>query len=203
MQYLSPIPPLLSENRREIIIEAINIRKEYATGAVNVTAAPTTRYHQVTVIGLMAANVPWRVLVSLDTVQEIASPPYIAFLSTYLFRLPELASAIRKAAAGEAVMHSHVAARIAQELASLPVSDWEHYAQLSERERDVLRPIAEDLPNGDIARRLVISEKTVKSHVSNILSKLHLLDRTQAAVFAWREGFVSRFSGQDECNVPS
>lgn len=117
--------------------------------------------------------------------------------------LPELASAIRKAAAGEPVMHSHVAARIAQELASLPEPDREHYAELSEREREVLRLIAEGLSNSDIARRLVISEKTVKSHVSNILSKLHLLDRTQAAVFAWREGFVSRFPGRPESNSSS
>ncbi|GCE05917.1 response regulator [Dictyobacter aurantiacus] len=117
--------------------------------------------------------------------------------------LPELASAIRKAASGEAVMHPHVAARIAQELASLPAPDREHYAQLSEREREVLNLIAAGLPNGEIARRLVISEKTVKSHVSNILSKLHLLDRTQAAVFAWREGFVSRFPDQDRQNYSS
>jgi NarL family two-component system response regulator LiaR len=112
--------------------------------------------------------------------------------------LPELASAIRRAAAGEPVMNPHVAARIAQELASLPEPDREHYAQLSEREREVLRLIAEGLPNSAIAQQLSISEKTVKSHVSNILSKLHLLDRTQAAVFAWREGFVSRFPDRHE-----
>ncbi|MBI5350525.1 MAG: response regulator transcription factor, partial [Chloroflexi bacterium] len=44
----------------------------------------------------------------------------------------------------------------------------------------------------DIAARLVLSEKTVKGHVSNILSKLHLTDRTQAAVYAWREGMVKK-----------
>ncbi|BCL78566.1 DNA-binding response regulator [Ktedonobacteria bacterium brp13] len=114
--------------------------------------------------------------------------------------LPELASAVRKAAVGEPVMNPHVAARIAQELESLPETDRAQYAQLSEREREVLRLIAEGLPNSEIARRLVISEKTVKSHVSNILGKLHLLDRTQAAIFAWREGLISRFSGQRESN---
>ncbi len=66
---------------------------------------------------------------------------------------------------------------------------------LSEREREVLRLIAGGFPNGEIARRLVISEKTVKSHVSNILSKLQLMDRTQAAVFAWREGLVPHVPG--------
>lgn len=104
--------------------------------------------------------------------------------------LSELAGAIRKAARGEAVMHPHVAARIAQELGGMPHPDSEHYDLLSEREREVLRLIAEGLSNGDIAKKLVISEKTVKSHVGNILSKLHLMDRTQAAVFAWREGLV-------------
>lgn len=116
--------------------------------------------------------------------------------------LPELADAVRKAAVGEPVMHPHVAARIAQELESLPDTDGAQYTQLSEREREVLRLIAEGFPNSEIARRLVISEKTVKSHVSNILSKLHLLDRTQAAVFAWRQGLVSRFSGPRKNDSP-
>jgi NarL family two-component system response regulator LiaR len=115
-------------------------------------------------------------------------------------RLPELAEAVRKAAQGEPVMHPHVAARIAQELDAMPAVDRSQYALLSEREREVLRHIAEGFSNSDIAIRLVISEKTVKSHVSNILSKLHLLDRTQAAVFAWREGLISRFPGQRESN---
>ena len=56
----------------------------------------------------------------------------------------------------------------------------------------VMKLIADGASNTDIADRLVISEKTVKSHVSNILSKLHVLDRTQAAVYAWREGVVRR-----------
>ncbi|HCE8849089.1 TPA: response regulator transcription factor, partial [Klebsiella oxytoca] len=59
-----------------------------------------------------------------------------------------------------------------------------------EREMEVLQCIAEGLSNMDIAIRLNISEKTVKSHVSNILSKLYLTDRTQVAVYAWREKIV-------------
>jgi NarL family two-component system response regulator LiaR len=66
------------------------------------------------------------------------------------------------------------------------------YADLSEREREVLRLIAEGLGNAEIAERLIIGERTVKSHVTNILGKLHVADRTQAAIYAWREGIVGR-----------
>lgn len=104
--------------------------------------------------------------------------------------LPELAAAVRKAAQGEAVLHPRVAARLVTELEATPQRDLARYAELSEREREVLRLIAEGLSNAAIAARLVLSEKTVKSHVRNILSKLHVADRTQAAVFAWREGVM-------------
>jgi NarL family two-component system response regulator LiaR len=58
----------------------------------------------------------------------------------------------------------------------------------------VLHMVADGLTNAEIADRLVLSEKTVKGHVSNILGKLHLNDRTQAAVYAWREGIKRRDS---------
>lgn len=104
--------------------------------------------------------------------------------------LPELANAVRKAARGEAVMHSRVAARVAQELNGLPQKVRTLYNNLTEREREVLRLIAEGYANAEIAAHLVVSEKTVQSHVHNILSKLHVADRTQAAVYAWRSGVV-------------
>jgi two-component system, NarL family, response regulator LiaR len=104
--------------------------------------------------------------------------------------LDELIGAIRKAAAGEAVLHPHVAARLVQELNGLPKETAGLYGSLTEREREVLRLIAEGLPNAEIAQRLVISERTVKSHVNNILSKLHVADRTQAAIYAWRQGIM-------------
>ncbi len=102
----------------------------------------------------------------------------------------ELADAIRKAARGEAILHPRVAARVIQEIHALPPEPPTPFAELTERELEVLRLIAEGLSNAEIAERLVISEKTVKSHVSNILSKLHLADRTQAAVYAWKEGLM-------------
>jgi two-component system, NarL family, response regulator LiaR len=104
----------------------------------------------------------------------------------------ELITAIRKTARGEVVLHPFVAERLMQALHTRPNSETEGVTtELSKRELEVLRLIAEGISNSNIAERLFISEKTVKSHVSNILSKLHLADRTQAAVYAWRTGIVA------------
>ncbi|HSH03705.1 MAG TPA: response regulator transcription factor [Anaerolineae bacterium] len=107
----------------------------------------------------------------------------------------ELATAVRKAAQGEAVLHPRVAARVVQEIHGSRDEVLNPFTELSDREMEVLKLIADGLSNSDIAETLVISEKTVKSHVSNILSKLHLGDRTQAAVYAWREGIKRRENG--------
>lgn len=107
--------------------------------------------------------------------------------------LSELADAVHKASRGEATIHPSVAMRLVRELEEEKGQTHRNvtlYTLLSEREREVLQLIAQGCSNGEIALRLIISEKTVKSHVGNILSKLHLEDRTQAAVFAWREGLV-------------
>jgi NarL family two-component system response regulator LiaR len=101
-----------------------------------------------------------------------------------------LVETVHKAARGEAVLHPRVASRVIQEMQSAKQLQPHLFTQLSERELEVLRLIATGLPNAAIAQQLVISEKTVKKHVSNILSKLHLLDRTQAAVLAWQQGVV-------------
>ena len=104
----------------------------------------------------------------------------------------ELAEAIRSAARGEATVNPKVASRMMAELRGEHDQSINSYSALTEREQEVLRRIADGLSNAEIAETLVISEKTVKSHVSNILNKLHLSDRTQAAVFAWREGIVRK-----------
>lgn len=104
----------------------------------------------------------------------------------------ELAEAIRSAARGEATVHPKVASRMIAELRGDHEQTINSYNALTEREQEVLRAIADGMSNAAIAAKLVISEKTVKSHVSNILNKLHLADRTQAAVFAWREGIVRK-----------
>lgn len=104
----------------------------------------------------------------------------------------ELAAAVRKAAIGEAVLHPRVAARVIKELQGRRAESVNPFTELSERELEVLKLIADGMSNAEMAAKLVLSEKTIKGHVSNILSKLHLADRTQAAVYAWREGVVRK-----------
>lgn len=104
----------------------------------------------------------------------------------------ELADTIRKAARGESTLHPRVATRVVQEMRGAKRNTPNLFTDLSDRELEVLRLIADGLSNAEIASKLIISEKTVKGHVSNILGKLHMLDRTQAAVFAWQQGLVMR-----------
>jgi NarL family two-component system response regulator LiaR len=104
----------------------------------------------------------------------------------------DVVEAIRAAARGEARLHPRVAARLLGQIRGGAADAVNPYTALTERERETLRLIAQGLSNAEIARELTISERTVKAHVSNVLSKLYLADRTQAAIFAWREGFVSR-----------
>ena len=104
----------------------------------------------------------------------------------------ELASVVRKAASGEAILHPRVAARVIKELQGRRAEGLNPFTELSERELEVLKLIADGMSNAEMAAKLFLSEKTIKGHVSNILSKLHLVDRTQAAVYAWREGIVRK-----------
>lgn len=107
-------------------------------------------------------------------------------------KMNKLAEAITKAHNGEVILHPKVASRVLQNIRKDSDADNIIYTELTERELDVLKLIASGYSNSKIAEELVISENTVKGHVSNILSKLHLADRTQAAVFAWQQGIVKR-----------
>jgi NarL family two-component system response regulator LiaR len=104
----------------------------------------------------------------------------------------EIAAAIRKAARGEAVIAATVAAKAVGMLTRPPAARTAGLAHLTNRELEVLRLIADGLSNAVIAERLVITEGTVKTHVNNLLSKLQLADRTQAAVLAWRHGVAGQ-----------
>jgi two-component system, NarL family, response regulator LiaR len=96
-----------------------------------------------------------------------------------------LLEAIRKAAIGEAVLHP-----VALDALNAARAPGALDQRLSPRENDVLLLIGRGLSNADIARELKIGETTVKTHVSNLLAKLCLNDRTQAAVFVWRSGLL-------------
>jgi NarL family two-component system response regulator LiaR len=97
--------------------------------------------------------------------------------------------AIHAAARGEATLHPRIAQRLMAEVTT-PSQRRDPAADLTDRELEVLHLIAQGRSNAEIAAELVITERTVKAHVSNILGKLHLSDRTQAAVYAWREGLM-------------
>ena len=98
----------------------------------------------------------------------------------------ELAETIAAAARGEVRLHPDVTRRLVSELAGSAPKRRED--ELTEREREVLRCIAQGRSNKEIGQDLFISEKTVKTHVGNILEKLGLADRTQAALYAVKHG---------------
>lgn len=102
----------------------------------------------------------------------------------------ELVQAIRQVYRGEPSLHPVIARKVLQELkrpsVQPPPSD-----PLTDREVEVLRLVARGLSNQQIAERLTIMEVTVRTHISNILSKLHLANRVQAALYAVREGLIS------------
>lgn len=102
----------------------------------------------------------------------------------------DLLQAIRDVNRGESSLHPAIARKLIRELnrpTTLPASE----DPLTEREADVLILVARGLSNQEIADKLIISERTVRTHVSNILSKLHLANRTQAALYALKEGLTS------------
>lgn len=101
-----------------------------------------------------------------------------------------LADAIRRAARGEVVFHPRVAAQVMAAFRDDRAGESHRLAQLTSREFEVLRLVADGRTNAEIGDALSISDKTVKSHVSNVLGKLHLADRTKAAVYAWRAGVM-------------
>ncbi|MEX0873409.1 MAG: response regulator transcription factor [Actinomycetota bacterium] len=101
----------------------------------------------------------------------------------------ELAEAIKKVHRGESILHPNVAARLMQDVAA--ATPRAHRTDLTRRELEVLRLIARGMSNREIASELSVAEKTVKTHVSNVLAKLGVSDRTQAALYAVQHGLAS------------
>jgi NarL family two-component system response regulator LiaR len=108
----------------------------------------------------------------------------------------ELIESLRKVGAGESSLHPAIAKKLLQEL-SRPSEAPPTEDPLTERELEVIRLVAKGMNNQEIADDLVISEATVRTHVSNILGKLHLASRTQAALYALREGLASLDDSQE------
>ena len=108
----------------------------------------------------------------------------------------QLLRAICDVAQGLPSMDPSIAQKLIQEVhkSNLPPSQ----EPLSERELDVLKLLAKGLPNQEIGEKLFISERTVRTHVSNILAKLHLANRTQAALHALQEGISTLDTGEDD-----
>ncbi|NEB76535.1 response regulator transcription factor [Streptomyces sp. SID14478] len=110
----------------------------------------------------------------------------------------QLADGVRVVASGEALLAPSVTRRLITEFSKLSeipklpaVQHPEVYGELTERETEVLVLIAQGLSNAEIAERLVVAESTIKTHVSRVLVKLGLRDRTQAAVFAYEARLVT------------
>ncbi|MNO75083.1 Transcriptional regulatory protein LiaR [compost metagenome] len=105
-------------------------------------------------------------------------------------RASEVADAIRAAARGQSVLESQVASKMMNRFRNNAKGESPAYKELTEREMEVLRLLAQGKSNQDIADQLIIGIKTVKFHVTNILAKLGVEDRTQAAIYAYKNGLA-------------
>jgi NarL family two-component system response regulator LiaR len=105
-----------------------------------------------------------------------------------------LVEAIREVYRGEPALHPVIARKVLTEL-SAPAAGPPTADPLTPREMEVLQLVAQGCENPEIAEKLVISDATVRTHVSNILGKLHLASRTQAALYAIREGLAGKDKG--------
>ncbi|WP_211746605.1 response regulator transcription factor [Paenibacillus sp. Marseille-Q4541] len=104
-------------------------------------------------------------------------------------RATEIADAIRAADRGQSVLESQVASKMMNRFRQ-PPAPMKAHEDLTDREMDVLRLLAQGKSNQDIADTLIIGIKTVKFHVTNILAKLGVDDRTQAAIYAYKNGLA-------------
>jgi len=121
-------------------------------------------------------------------------PAIQAGASSYLLKdvsPDDLVDAIRAAHRGETRLHPDIARKLMEQVTKQAPSRHEPYMEeVTDREKDVVRLVAQGRSNQQIASELFISEKTVKTHISNILNKLQLQDRTQLAIYAIKSGMA-------------
>ncbi len=151
---------------------------------------------------IQAGKAPRRIIALTSFVTEDRVFPAIkAGAMGYLLKDSEpedLITAIRKVNRGEPSLHPSVAKMVLEEL-SEPIREPLTPDPLTEREVDIVRLVAQGLSNRQIADELVIGEATVRTHVGNVLNKLHLANRVQATLYALRNGLTSL----DEIDNPS
>jgi len=144
---------------------------------------------------IKALNQPTRVIALTSFVEDDKVIPAIqAGAASFLLKdvsPNELMEAVRAVYHGEARLHPQVMRKLLNQVAAQPAAPVSNAPELTEREVQVLGLVAQGLSNREIAARLVISEKTVKSHVSSLLSKLDLEDRTRLAIYAIKKGVVA------------
>ena len=146
---------------------------------------------------LLARSPDTKVIVLTTFAEEQKIFPAIeAGATSYLLKdikPPDLIEAIMAAHRGEAQLHPDIAKKLMSRIvkASRDAQESTFSRELTKREMEVLKLIAGGLSNRELAQHLTISEKTVKKHVSSILSKLNLADRTQAAIYAHKHGLIS------------
>jgi DNA-binding NarL/FixJ family response regulator len=175
---LELLAQLASEGRRPHVV-VMDLQMEPLDG-IESTREVRARYDDVEVVALTSFAEEERVYAALE-----------AGASGYLLKdadADEVAAAVRAAHRGELQLDPAVARRLMSSLRAAPRHDSSE--ELTPRELEVLRLVGAGRANKEIAAELVISERTARTHVSNILSKLGLSSRTQAALWAVREGLV-------------
>ena len=172
---------LAARSKPDVVVMDLNLPRESGVEATRelVSATPGTR-----VLVLTVASDERSVLDAL-----------IAGASGYLLKdatIEEIAAGVRAAAAGESFVSPRIAHHVLGRLRGQagPGDAGRDETKLSERELDILRLVAEGCDNDQIAARLFLSPRTVKNHVSSILSKLDMDNRVQAAVYAVRKGIA-------------
>ncbi len=207
--------PIVRKGLRTLLLSEEDIQSVYEAEN-GLQAIQIVQQHQPTVILMDLVMSPINGVEAIERIKAVQPSARILVLTAYadddkvfpaikagasgyiLKDIPpeELIQAIRDVAAGQSFLHPTIAARLMREItqASAPLENSE---PLTEREVEVLRWIARGLSNQEIAQQLHVSERTITTHISNILDKLHLANRTQATLYALRKGIASLYDEEN------